>query len=132
MGSHSHGVKFSAVSRSCGPRVVVLALRAHPPRFLFAQWAGAARDSQGFLFAGAETEGRALAVTQGIAIFFLRQVRALKKNCLNHLLSLSFPLKRGHFNLKKKKKKTCSSIVRISVNGLTFCISLGKRENVGL
>lgn len=53
----------------------MLALRASS----FAQWAGAAQGSQGFLFAGAETEGKALAVTQGIAIFFLRQVRALKK-----------------------------------------------------
>lgn len=113
VGSHSHRVKFTTVSRSRDPRVVMLALRASS----FAQWAGAAQDSQGFLFAGAETEGRALAVTQGIAIFFLMPSKGIKKNCLNYLLSLSFPLKRGHFNLKKKKKnmfKHCENLSKWS------------------
>lgn len=44
--------------------------------------------------------------------------KGIKKNCLNHLLSLSFPLKRGHFNLKKKKKqntfKHCESLSKWS------------------
>ena len=57
------------------PCMVVLTLHASS----FAQWAGAAPGLPRVLFAGAETEGRALAVTQGIAIFFLCQVRALKK-----------------------------------------------------
>lgn len=75
MGPHSHRAKSIAVSWRSGPSMVVLALRASS----FAQWAGAAPGLPGVLFAGAETEGRALAVTQGIAVFFLCQVRALKK-----------------------------------------------------
>lgn len=75
MDSHSHRAKFTTVSWSRDPSKVVLVLCASS----FAQWAGAAPGLPRVLFAGAETEGRALAVTQGIAIFFLCQVRALKK-----------------------------------------------------
>ena len=75
LGLGALGDEAARCERSRDPCMVVLTLHASS----FAQWAGAAPGLPRVLFAGAETEGRALAVTQGIAIFFLCQVRALKK-----------------------------------------------------